>query len=350
MLDNMSFFHFMHCETLTELKEFHNSDEEVSPYSKALRDGLELIGVETSHKVAEILVDSKNDLIDVFEHFGTSDKLTDVLSWIRAPHSVCRLGILVCRGVARRVTRERCETIATRYMGALRNADKSIRYMLTPFRDLDKSAMNTILLSMSIDEDPEEDDELSLTTVVDILDLAPGFYNDGQMRIPFTQGLVRMYKDCFAATPKEDRDVPSSSQQDKDMVESIKFLYHRGRRLKIISPSYFLTKVEECTYMVAMKQAILERPNTNAYKTLRIIRNRWRIVDGLSASGGDPVHLYDLTYFYDILRAEEECIVDREFIKKINWATAELDVLRKTDIMERFKVIYDTIDTVVDLL
>jgi hypothetical protein len=32
-----------------------------------------------------------------------------------------------------------------------------------------------------------------------------------------------MYKDCFAATPKEDRDVPSSSQQDKDMVESIKF-------------------------------------------------------------------------------------------------------------------------------
>jgi hypothetical protein len=35
-----------------------------------------------------------------------------------------------------------------------------------------------------------------------------------------------------------------------------------------------------------------------------------------------------LTYC-GILRAEEECIVIKEFIKKINWATAELDVLRK---------------------
>jgi hypothetical protein len=96
------------------------------------------------------LVDSKNDLIDVFEHFGTSTN-SQMSLLIRAPAQFVDRD-LVCRGAARRVTRERCETIATRYMGALRNADKSIRYMLTPFRDLDKSAMNTILLSMSIDE------------------------------------------------------------------------------------------------------------------------------------------------------------------------------------------------------
>jgi hypothetical protein len=31
-------------------------------------------------------------------------------------------------------------------------------------------------------------------------------------------------------------------------------------------------------------------------------------------------------------------------------ANQELDILRRTDIMKQFKVIYDTIDTVVDLL
>jgi hypothetical protein len=61
--------------------------------------------------------------------------------------------------------------------------------------------MNTILLSMSIDETQKKTTSW-VSPPSDILDLAPGFYNDGQMRIPFTQGLVRMYKDRFCSNSK----------------------------------------------------------------------------------------------------------------------------------------------------
>jgi F420-dependent methylenetetrahydromethanopterin dehydrogenase len=53
---------------------------------------------------------------------------------------------------------------------------------------------------------------------------------------------------------------------------------------------------------------------------------------------------------YDILNAEQAFTADRQILKDIMLANQELDILRRKDIMKQFKVIYDTIDTVVDLL
>jgi hypothetical protein len=54
--------------------------------------------------------------------------------------------------------------------------------------------------------------------------------------------------------------------------------------------------------------------------------------------------------FYDILNAEQAFTADRQILKDITLANQELDILRRKDIMKQFKVIYDTIDTVLNLL
>jgi hypothetical protein len=53
--------------------------------------------------------------------------------------------------------------------------------------------------------------------------------------------------------------------------------------------------------MVARNKRMTRTSGGKGTRTLHIIYP-WRIVDGLSASGGDPIHVNVLTYFYDILQ------------------------------------------------
>jgi hypothetical protein len=88
--------------------------------------------------------------------------------------------------------------------------------------------MLTIATLLSPTYEPDEDDELTLTTIMDLPDPHRDFRHDGELRVPFTQGLLRM-QERFNTVPFTISDVPSSSQQDKDMVES------RAKRLKMVT-------------------------------------------------------------------------------------------------------------------
>jgi hypothetical protein len=92
-------------------------------------------------------------------------------------------------------------------------------------------------------------------------------------------------------------------------------------------------------FMVARSVSMLLLPYKciSAFKLYHATYNKipvWRIVDGLSASGGDPIHVNKLTYFYDIPPAQEQAFTaDRQILKDIMLANQELDILRRTDIM-----------------
>jgi hypothetical protein len=346
MLDKMSFFHFIHCDTLTDCKELSTTDDD---YLQAVQTGLEQIGVKAPSAIAQIVCNEANSIIDLFEFFGTCDDLVSVLEWLRVPSSVGRLGVLVVRGMVKDVTRKRCEKISTTYLHGLHNADVAIRLMCTPFRVLDMKTMRSLILKIEPDG-TERDEELLLVTILDVLTMATDYHNNGRILIPFTRAMVRIYRDSFNHAPPSEKIIPVSNQQDQAMVDSLKVIYSRARRLHIVSQSFFLSKLEECTYMVAMNQTLIELLEDSTVNLRNEMNDRWTVLETPFLSG-DVVNLHNNNYLADILRSNLESIPDFDHENRNKVALAQKEKKRiDENVLKRFCELYGEIDTIIELV